>query len=253
MASRNSENADGGVIYIEPVRTNSVTLALVGTSPLICNRMAAKARQVLLYPAGRSNRAKHEATLKHEPLEEYRATVHTLPDGETLLAFIATAVKGAIMTAALDIPSTTKAQIGRLVYVNGDYVPVYGVPMMFMSVVRNSGMNRTPDIRTRAILPKWAAVCTITHTMPMITQTAVVNLLNAGGTIAGIGDWRPEKGKGAFGRFRVATIDDAEFQEIRRGGGREAQIAALEYPEMYDEDTASLWQWCGEEILRRGK
>lgn len=241
-------------IYVEPVRTETIALALIGSSPLILNRMSEKAKRELLYPKGRKTTADKQASLKHLPLDEYRASMYVLPEGgDALLGVMASAVKGAMMTAALDLPGTRKAQIGRLVHVRGDYAPVYGVPKLFMSVTRSAGMNQTPDIRTRAIVPRWAALVEITYVMPMLTPTAIANLLTAGGVTAGIGDWRPEKGKGAYGQFVVSDANDPTFIAIREGGGREAQQAAVDAPETYDEDSRQLLAWYTTEVLRRGK
>lgn len=240
-------------IYIEPVKTESLTLALVGTSPLILNRMSEKVKGQLLMPSGRMTSAQKQINIKHKPVEEYRASAYTLPDGDTLLGVMSSALKGAMMTAALDLPGTKKAQIGRLVYVVGDYTPVYGVPKLFMSVTRSADMNRTPDVRTRAIVPEWAALVTIRYVVPLLNATNIINLVSAGGITAGIGDWRPEKGKGNYGQFAVMNAEDPDFLRIKSVGTRQAQQAALDEPECYDEDTARLLEWYNEEIIKRGK
>jgi hypothetical protein len=230
-----------------------MALALVGSSPLVFNRMSEKARQELLLPRGRKTAADKQASLKHDPMREFRASAYAMPEGDALLGIMATAVKGAMRTAALDLSGTSKAQIGRLVYVQGDYVPVYGVPKLFMSVVRQAGMNHTPDIRTRAIVPEWAALVHITYVVPLLTPTNIANLLAAAGITVGIGDFRQEKGAGNYGLFAVANPDDPAFVAIREEGGREAQAAAMASPAFYDEDSEVLFTWYEDERARRGK
>ena len=244
---------DTGPIYIEPVRTQSLTCALIGTRPLIMNSMSEKVRQELILPKGRKTAADKQANLKHNPLEEYHNSVYQIRDEDCLLGVMSSAVKGAMMTAALDSPGAKKAQIGRLVYVMGDYTPVYGVPQMFMSVTRSADMNHTPDVRTRAILAEWAALVTIQYVEPLLNATTVINLLNAGGMTAGIGDWRPQKGSGTYGQFRVGTADDPEYVRLRETQGRAAQQQGLDNPGFYDEDTQRLYTWCAAEIIKRGK
>lgn len=245
----------GEAIVIQPVQTRQIEVAIIGTSPLILNRMSQKAQHELLLPRGRKTAADKASQLKHDPIEEFQASPYRLPDGDpTLLAVMASALKGAMMTAALDLPGAKKAQIGRLVYVQDDYLPVFGLPKLFMSIVRSADMNRTPDVRTRAIVPTWGAVATIRFVAPILNQTSVMNLIVAAGTIAGIGDWRPEKGKGSYGQFRVvATTDDPEFQAIVDAGGRAAQIAAMEAPKPYDGETEDLLAWFDEEVAARGR
>lgn len=251
MAVARSTNT---TITVDEVETGHLDLAVLGTRPLICNRMAEKARrELLLGGTGRKTTADKAATLKHDPLAEFRASPYLLPAGPALIGVMASAFKGAMMTAALDMPGTRKAQIGRLVYVEGDYVPVYGIPRLMMAVTRSADIAHTPDIRTRAVLLTWAAIVTVTFVAPIMTPRAVANLLAAGGLTAGIGDWRPEKGKGNFGQFRLTTLDDPAFAELIATGGRAAQEAAMDDPEFYDAETAELFAWFGGEADRRGK
>jgi len=242
-------------IYIQKIETALVEVPIVGTSPLICNRMSQKARQELLMPKGRKTAAEKAINLKHSPLDEFRNSPYLLEGAPTLIGVMASAVKGAMMTAALDLPGAKKAQIGRLVYVEGDYLPVYGVPKLFMSVTRSADMNHTPDIRTRAILPEWAVIARIHFVVPMLNTTNILNLLHAAGAVAGIGDWRPEKGKGSYGQFRVANVDDPDLQRIMATGAYQAQYDALyaERPACYDRETEDLLTWFAQESVKRGK
>jgi hypothetical protein len=113
-------------------------------------------------------------------------------------------------------------------------------------------MARSSDIRTRAILREWAATVSITFVSPNLNETGVANLLAAAGMVVGIGDWRPEKGKGNYGQFRIASQDDEEFLRIVKSGGREAQDAALEAPTSFDQETDELLDWFDRERSLRG-
>jgi hypothetical protein len=216
-----------------------ITLALIGDSPLILNRLSQKAKRELLFPAGRMTAAERATRLKHQPIEEYRAAAHVLADeaAPTLLALPASAFKKAMGTAALDMPGARKAQIGRLAYVEGEYVPVYGRPQLKMDPVRSADIARTPDIRTRVALRRWAATVTIAFAVPALRERALVNLLAAAGMTAGVGDGRVEKGTFSFGRWRLCNPDDPEFLDITTNEGRKVQQEALDNPEPYDEET----------------
>lgn len=240
------------VVEVPRIETHKLRVNILGTSPLILNRMSEKARQELLMPRGRMNAAQKQSNLKHDPLAEFRASPYTLPpDAPTLLALMASAFKGAMCTAALDLPGTKKAQIGRLAYVEGDYVPIYGTPRLFMSVTRSADMNRTPDIRTRAIVPRWACRVDVAFVRPLLTAQSIVNLLTAAGVTVGVGDWRPEKGKGSYGQFVVVNDDDPQFLALL-SEGREGQEAAMAHPEPYDNETADMLSWWSGEAVRRG-
>lgn len=235
------------------VSTGTFECCILGTSPLILNRMSEKAKHELLFPRGRKSAVERATSLKHEPVNEYRASAHTIKDesSPTLLAIPSTAFKGSIRTAALDMPGAKKSQIGRLTYIPGEYVSVYGLPKLFMSVTRSADINKTPDVRTRAIVPLWACRLNVTFVQPLIRAQAVANLLAAAGITVGVGDWRPEKGAGSYGQFQIVDQDDAEFLAILKGGGRKKQQEALDDPVCYDDETTELLSWYEDEKQRR--
>jgi hypothetical protein len=238
-------------IQILEIQQQHVQVAIVGTTPLILNRKSEKARRELLFPKGRKTAAEKAQSLKHEPLVEYRASPYTLPDGPTLLGALATWFKGAMLTAALDLPGVKKAQIGRLVRVEGERLPLYGTPQLHMSSVNTAGFPPTPDIRTRAILPQWATFLTITYPSPQLRQESILHLLGAAGVFAGVGDYRAEKAKGNYGSFRLASANDPELRAILKQG-RDAQVEALNTPACYDDESESLFKWFGTEFVLRG-
>lgn len=252
MATKSS--AGNGEIQIIEINTGTITVAVVGTTPLILNRLAEKARRELLLPAPKKTAADKAANLKHNPLAEFRASPVCLrEDGApTLLAMPATAFKGAMRTAALDLPGTKKSQIGRLTYIPAEFIGIYGVPKVYSTIVRSADMNRTPDVRTRCIVPKWAALLSITFVKPIMREQGIANLLAAAGITVGVGDFRPEKGAGNYGQFEVVGADDPRLNEIMATGGRAAQKAAMDEPEAYDDDTEELLGWFDVEVRRRG-
>lgn len=248
MPTAKTTIANTAIAVIE-VSQGEATFRLIGNTPMIQEAVGEKARRELLLPSGRKNATEKATSRKHEPREEFLASTYRVADGPTRLAMPATAFKDALRTAALDLTGVSKAEIGRLTYVMGDMVPIYGVPELLMSIVRSADMNRTPDVRTRPILPRWAAEITVRYVRPKMTEAAIARLLVAAGMTVGIGGWRQEKGSGNFGLFRIATSADAEeFEDIVRTGGREAQEEALLAPACYDEQTADLLAWYEEEI-----
>lgn len=251
MATRKNTAPDSEITDILKVTTGSFDCCLVGTSPLVLNRMSEKAKHELLMPKGRKNATERALSLKHIPIDEYRASAYTLKEGPTLLALMSTAFKGALRSAALDMPGAKKAQIGRLTYIEGDMVGIYGVPKLFMAIVRSADMNKTPDVRTRAIVPAWACQLRVTFVQPLIRAQAVANLLAAAGITIGVGDGRPEKGAMSYGQFKIVDRDDPEFLAILKTGGRKAQLAGLDKPVCYDSETEELLTWFDDERAKR--
>lgn len=226
MAKKKPEGPASEVRNVEVIEValGRVSIAAVGTMPLICNRMSEKVKGILLVGSEKKNTAAKALArgLKHDPMVEFGASPYTLSDesAPTLLAGLSVWFKKSMMTAALDTPGVKKAQIGRLVRAEGERLALYGVPQIFLSVTRSADINRTPDVRTRAILPRWAMFVDFTYDRAFFTEKAIVGLLARAGLFCGVGDWRTEKGSGNYGSFRLAGPDDPELQEIVQGGGR---------------------------------
>ena len=252
MATRKVETSSE--IQVIEVVKGQIDFCILGTSPLIMNRMSQKVWHELLAPKGKKNAAEKASSLKHDPIKEFRDSPYIIENkaAPSLLGILPTAFKGAMLTAALDMPGTKRTQMGRLLTVDWDMQPVYGVPRVFMSITRSADMNKTPDVRTRAILPEWACRLTVTFNKPILREQSVANLLAAAGMQSGVGDWRQEKGSGSFGAFKLVSNDDKDFLRIVKTMGRTAQQEAIDNPIAYNAETEEMLAWFDVEIKRRG-
>jgi hypothetical protein len=248
-----TKKASASVDIIQ-VNHNEIRARILGRSPMICNAMSAKAQQQLLFPPPRKNAAAKAQTLKHDPYREFRDSTYVdlNDDAPTLITQLSAAFKGAMKSAALDLPGATKSVIGRNTWVNGERIHIYGIPEMMMAVTRSADMARTPDVRTRAILPEWACEVSVTFVDPILKQEAVINLLANAGMMAGVGDWRVGKGSGSYGQFSLVSSDNEDWHRIVEQGGRDVQITAMENPHPYDDETAKLLAWYDQEARSRG-
>lgn len=243
---------DTAEISIQPLRRGTTRLRIIGQTPMFQNRMAAKAKQQLLV-GGRKKSKADRVVIKHDPYGEFRDSAEVLIGGPTALGLKVVAVKGAMAMAALETPGLTKTSAQKLLFMPGDHAPLYGTPQLRMDVVRSADINKTPDIRTRCFLPKWGAEIEIQFIIPQLSVMSVVTLLCNAGVLVGVGDYRQEKGKGAFGSFRVLGEgdDDNEWNDLVSNHGRAAQEAALANPEFADTDTADLMAFYESEVTRR--
>lgn len=236
------------------IKMQKVTYCVLGKTPIILNRLSEKAKHQLLMPAGRKTSAEKATSLKHNPFEEFKSSPYILMDdkAKTYLAHLSTAFKKAIASTALDLPGAKKTQLSRLMWVEGEKINIYGLPKLHMAITRSSDINRTPDVRTRCCIPRWAAKVTVAFPVPILKEVTVSQLFAAAGMIQGVGDWRPEKGSGTFGQFELVSEDDERFIEIVKEGGRKAQIKAMDKAEPYDHETEELLSWFETEADRRG-
>ena len=247
------KKAESGTLHIDALKQGRVTLRMIGTTPLYFNAMSAKAKRTLLIGGGKKTAAEKKE-LKHDPEQEFRDSVYRLPSGPTLLGFPAPGVKGAMATAALETPGVTKTSVQRLIFLPEQKIKVWGRPFLKCDVVRSADINKTPDIRTRAFLPRWCAEVEIAFVQPTLSVHSVVSLLSNAGVIVGIGDFRQEKGRGSYGTFGVHGDDLGDWQEVWdeiTAEGRDVQEAAMAVPEYADDETAELMEMLGEERAKR--
>lgn len=250
MAKKKESNEE---IVVSEINFGMMEFCVLGRTPFICNRMSEKVKMELLFPTGKKSKAEKAISLKHNPFEEYRNSPYRVVDIASLkklgyiqkgedpyLAHVAPAFKKAIASMGLDIPGTNKKQMLRLLWVEGERIPIYGIPKLFMAVVRCADQNRTPDIRTRAIISEWACRVIVKFAIPILNETTVTKLFCASGIMQGVGDWRNEKGSGTYGQFELVQPNDHRFLKIIKEGGKKEQEKALKYPEMYDDETANL-------------
>ena len=91
-----------------------------------------------------------------------------------------------------------KSEFGEMAEIKGD------APMLREDMVR-VGMG-TADIRYRPIFNNWYMDIQLEYNASgNVSLENIINALNAGGYVCGIGEWRPEK-DGTFGRFHIETI-----------------------------------------------
>jgi hypothetical protein len=215
--------------------------------------MSQKVWHELLAPQ-KKTAADKAANMKHDPLQEFRDSPYRMAGEkpETVLAVLPSMFKQAMGTAALRMPGTQKTALLQLVTVPWANMPLFGIPKVFMSITRSADMNKTPDVRTRAIVPEWACKFTVRFTKPIIREQSIMNLLAAAGRISGVGDWRQEKGSGSYGAFKLVSATDPDFVRITTTMGYKAQAAALETPEAYNDETDEMLAWYDVELKRRG-
>jgi len=237
---------------IMPIKTRRIIVHLCSTSPLIMHRFAFKAWQELLYPSAKKNAAERASSLKHDPLEEYRGCFYRNRDPKQPALFHLPngMPHQSIAAAALDMPGATRASMERWTQVVDLNINLFGIPEMFMAMVRNSDINKTPDVRTRPIFPRWACKIEMEYKADPLTDTNVLNLIGAAGVIVGFGDWRPQRG-GPYGKFRLCEHADKEYADIVKNEGKVAQLRAFEKPSYYDDDTTDLMEWFVAEVGRR--
>lgn len=245
------KTTESATLVIDALKQGRVTMRIIGSTPMYYNAMSVKAKRTLLLGGGKKTAAEKKE-IKHNPEEEFRDSVYRTSAGPTLLAFPAAGIKNGMATAALVTDGVKKTDVQRLIFLPQEKVSVWGRPYLRMDVVRSADMNKTPDIRTRAFLPRWCAEIDIAFVTPALSIHSIGSLLNNAGLVSGLGDFRQEKGKGSYGTFRLVSSDEDEalWQELM-AESRVVQQSALDEPEAFDDETRELWAMLRQERMRR--
>jgi hypothetical protein len=251
------KKAEAGELVIESLKQNRIKVRLVGSTGLYMNAMSAKTLRTLVLGGTKMTAAEKKNNIKHQVYDEFRDSTYRHATGETLLGFPAPGVKAAMATAALETAGVTKSSVQRLIFLPESMIRVWGVPKLKMDTVRSADMAKTPDVRTRAFLPRWCAEVDVAFISPTLNAHGVLSLLNNAGVIVGIGDFRQEKGRGSFGCFDVCTPEtmgdhQGLWDELMEEGRAAQEIAfANPVPEDGDFETQALLDWFDREMAKR--
>lgn len=216
------------LIEIKPIEIKKVKMRLVGDTPLIMHAWSVKAKREMLEAqqgkkAGKKKEPKNpvydfiesmywltgkpnvENSMTEEECEEL--FMEAVNNGATF-GFPVTAIKQAAISAAYRQGwSKDKVSLRGAFFIESDpdgMVEIKSdVPTMREDMVR-IGMG-TADIRYRGEFRNWYSDIVLTYNVNgQYSLENIVNMINAGGYICGIGEWRPEK-DGQFGMYHVQT------------------------------------------------
>lgn len=214
------------IIEIKPIEIKKVSLRIVGDTPLIMHAWSAKAKREMLEAqqgkkAGKKKEPKNPVfdfveslywmdgkpevsnDMSEEAIEEAFAEAI---GNDAKFCFPVTAIKQAAISAAYRQGwSKDKVSLRGAFFIESDaagMVEIKGdVPRMREDMVR-IGMG-TADIRYRGEFPNWYADIVVSYNVNgQYSLENIVNMINAGGYICGIGEWRPEK-DGQYGMYHI--------------------------------------------------
>lgn len=207
-------------IEIKPIEIQKTTIRVVGDTPLIMHAWSEKAKREILDKQMKKTKA--SAKQAKSPVEDFIRSMYwrkgfpeeMSEDGfeEAILngarfGFPVTAFKQAAISAAYRMGWTKdKMSMRGAFFIDGDenqMVEIFSdVPVIREDMVK-VGMG-TADIRFRGEFRNWWADLTISYNKNgQYSLEQIINIINAGGYVCGIGEWRPER-DGQYGMFHVA-------------------------------------------------
>lgn len=198
-------------IEINKIASETVSVPIVGTMPLIVHNFSEKSkRQMLDAQQGRKSPKQ-----VRDPETEYNAAFYRTKDG---YGFPVTAFKACTVGAARFYGKDVRmTELRQFMFFHGQLsekdpqalIEIVGTPRMREDVVRLGGPSRSADLRYRPEFPEWSATLLVTYVTSSLSRASVLSLIDAGGMGIGIGEWRPEK-RGEFGTFKIDPSRDVE-------------------------------------------
>lgn len=217
-----TKKAAAEVIEIRPIEIKKVTIRIVGDTPLIMHAWSEKAKRMML--EAQMGIAKGKKKEAKNPVDDFIRSMYWLtpmPEDGTMesfeeaiangarFGFPVTAFKQAAISAAYRMGwAKDKMSMRGAFFIDSDengMIEIHSdTPEMREDMVK-VGMG-TADIRYRGEFKNWYADLTISYNENgQYSLENIVNIINAGGYVCGVGEWRPER-DGQNGMFHVQAF-----------------------------------------------
>ena len=212
MATKKTAAEDSMLnIVIPEIELNTLTVKIVGDSPLIVHAWSEKAKKMMLDKQMKKATKGREAK---DPERDFFDSLYWLterPEKPTMediqrarFGFPTIAIKACAIDAGYQqglIPKKTTARGAFRIL--GEYAEIDGLPTPREDMCMVGGMSKVADIRYRGEFKKWSITLTIQYNPNVISAEQICALLNIGGFSCGIGEWRVGR-NGNYGCFHVA-------------------------------------------------
>lgn len=209
MATKKNENQETLAIEIPRIDLRTLTVTLIGDSPLIVHAWSEKAKRQMLEKQMKKASSGKDAKdpfadfcdslywLTEKPKNPTMEDVMKAKFGFPTVAFKAAAVDAGFQQGILEKKTTARGAF----HIIGEFAEIEGIPEMREDMVRIA--MGTADIRYRGEFKNWRTTISIKYNPTAMSAEQIINLLNYGGFACGIGEWRPAK-DGSYGTYHVA-------------------------------------------------
>lgn len=224
MATKKTE-----LVAIRPIELVETQVTIVGDTPLIMHAWSEKAKRQML--EAQMGKAKGKAKERKSPAQDFVDSMYWLtekPDTSGVdseddkmaffyqaiengakFGFPVTALKQAAISASFRKGwSKDKMSLRGMFFIDGGYgefMEIVSDPPIMREDMVKVGMG-TADIRYRGEFRNWSATVLLRYDANgQYSLENILNMVNAGGTVCGLGEWRPER-DGQSGMFHVQTV-----------------------------------------------
>ena len=216
MAAKTTE-----ILEIRPIEIKKTTIRIVGDTPLIMHAWSEKAKREMLEKQMKETKTK--ARDAKNPVEDFIRSMYWLTpmpqefteeaffkaiDEGARFGFPVTAFKQAAISAAYRMGwARDKMSLRGAFFIEAgedQMVEIHSDPPTMMESMVKVGMG-VADIRYRGEFRNWYADLPISFNCNGLwTFEQIVNIINAGGYVCGVGEWRPER-DGQYGMYHILS------------------------------------------------
>jgi len=185
-------------IIVTPINIGSFKLKVVGTSPMLQEKMSEKVMEVLKNQM--EGKGKDKKTIK-----DFESEVEgkIWKDSNGNVCFPAGGFKKAIVEAAPYLDGFDK-KLARSIVIVGDLIPIkYSKQLINKTVGKMSGITKAPRPIWRPEFRDWSCELNVRYNESLITPEQIINLTKLAGFHIGVGGWTPQH-NGSYGMFTVA-------------------------------------------------
>ncbi|GHU93726.1 hypothetical protein FACS189479_05520 [Spirochaetia bacterium] len=206
------------IVELKRIEVKSLPIKLVGISPLVVHAWGdASIAEILVKQTGATKTKKKFKSpvgdfinslywLTEYPKEDTMEAFHAAVKKGAKFGFPVVAFKSSAITGAYGCGAIPNMKIARgHIHIDGDFVEIKGVPVMRQDMVKVGGITKVADIRFRAAFNEWSTSFIVNYTANLFTAEQIVNFFEMGGYSVGVGENRPEKKGGEWGRYKVAV------------------------------------------------
>ena len=223
-----------GAINIKPIVLQKARINVIGDTPLLVHSWSEKAKKEMLSAQQKIKKDKKAKDIR-DPFAEFMDACYWItpePEEKTPEAFEKAIAEGAkfgfkcisFKLAAISAcyrAGITKNKVDMMCsfFVNavdgvnhetGEELAVIKSdrpPICREDMVRIGGISKTADLRYRPSFVNWTTELEVTLIdTGVFTMESIINAINLGGYMNGVGEWRMEK-SGDFGRFHVELAE----------------------------------------------
>jgi len=211
------------VVTVKPIKIEKKIITIVGDTPLIVHAWSEKAKKEMLDKQMKATKTTGKDI--RDPFAEFMEACYWItdkPEEDTVeefekaiangarFGFPVTAIKqcaaSAMVRAGIE---NNKMGMRGAFFIDGIGPNLLGEiktpnpPEIREDMVKIGGVSKVSDLRYRPMFTDWKMDLTISYNAnSAYTFEQIVNAINLGGFMCGIGEWRPER-DGQFGMFHV--------------------------------------------------